>query len=92
LGDQIKEEKMGRECCMYGGEEKCIQGVSGKAEGKRPLGRAAHRWEGNTNMDRRWDGRVWTASFWLRIGTSGGLFKFSNDSLVSIKSGNFLIS
>jgi hypothetical protein len=43
----------------------------GKAEGKRPLGRTMRNWDGNINMFRRWDGRVWTASFWLSMGTVG---------------------
>jgi hypothetical protein len=34
----------------------------GKPEGKRPLGRTRHRWEGNIKMDFReiiWDGVNW---------------------------------
>ena len=30
---------------MYGGEEGHIQVLMGKSEGKRPLGRARHKWE-----------------------------------------------
>jgi len=33
------------------GEERCIQGLVGKAEGKRLLGRPRRRWEGNIKMD-----------------------------------------
>jgi hypothetical protein len=33
------------------GEERCIQGLVGKPEGKRPLGRPRHRWEDNIKMD-----------------------------------------
>jgi hypothetical protein len=43
-------------------------------EGKRPLGRPTHRWDGNTKMDLRkvgWDPS--TAFVWRRIGTGGGL-------------------
>ena len=36
---------------MYGGEERCIQGMVGKPEGKRPLGRQRYRWEDNIKMD-----------------------------------------
>jgi hypothetical protein len=46
----------------------------GKSEGKRPLGRQTYGWVDNIKMDLRaieWG--VWTASIWLRIGTSGGL-------------------
>jgi hypothetical protein len=45
----------------------------GKSEGKRPLGRPRRRWVDNIKMDLRWDGKVWSESNWLRIGTSGGL-------------------
>ena len=36
---------------MYGGEERCVQGLVGKSEGKKPLGRPRHRWEDNIKMD-----------------------------------------
>jgi len=36
---------------VYGGEERCIQGMVGKPEGKRPLGRQRYRWEDNIKMD-----------------------------------------
>jgi hypothetical protein len=47
-----------------------------RPEGKRPLGRPRRRWVDNIKMDLReigWDGRDWTGSNWLRIGTSIGL-------------------
>ena len=33
------------------GEEGCIQGLVGKPEGKRPLGRPRRKWEDNINME-----------------------------------------
>ena len=42
---------MGGACSAYGGEERRIQGLVGKPEGKRPLGRPRHRWENNIKMD-----------------------------------------
>jgi hypothetical protein len=48
----------------------------GKPEGKRPLGRPRPRLVDNIKIDirkREWDEMVWTGSFWLRVGTSGGL-------------------
>jgi hypothetical protein len=39
-GDQIK---VGGECDTCGGEGKCIQYISGKHEGKRPLERPKHK-------------------------------------------------
>jgi hypothetical protein len=32
-------------------EERCIQGLVGKLEEKRPLGRPRRRWENNIKMD-----------------------------------------
>ena len=42
---------MSRTCSEYGGEVICIQGLVGKPEGKRPLGRPRCRWEDNIKMD-----------------------------------------
>jgi len=42
---------MGGACSTYGEEEKCIQELVGKPEGKRPLGGPRHRWEDNIKMD-----------------------------------------
>ena len=36
---------------MYGGEERCIQGLGGKSEGEKPLKRPRDRWEDNIRMD-----------------------------------------
>jgi hypothetical protein len=44
------------------GEERCIQGFSGKPEGRRPLERPRRRWEDNIKMDLRevgWGGMDW---------------------------------
>jgi hypothetical protein len=42
---------MGGACSTYGGEEKLIQGLVGKPEGKRQLGRPRRKWEDNIKMD-----------------------------------------
>jgi hypothetical protein len=34
-----------------GGQERCIQGLVGKTEGKRPLRRPRCRWDNNIKMD-----------------------------------------
>jgi hypothetical protein len=44
---------MGRVCSPHGDEKDCIQVLIGKSEGKRPLGRIKHRWEGNIKTDFR---------------------------------------
>jgi len=41
---------MGGACSTYGGEDRCIQTLVGKPDGKRPLGRPRNRWEDNTKM------------------------------------------
>jgi len=38
-------------CSTYGGEERRIQGLGGKPEGKRPLGRSRRRLEDNIKME-----------------------------------------
>jgi hypothetical protein len=35
---------------LYGRDEKCIQNFSQKTEGKRPLRRPRHRWQGTIKM------------------------------------------
>jgi len=38
-------------CSTYGSEEKCMQGLVGKSEGKRPLGRPRRLRESNIKMN-----------------------------------------
>jgi len=42
----------------------------GKPDGKRPLGRAGHRWEEHLQ---EWGSGAWTGLLWLRARTGGGL-------------------
>jgi hypothetical protein len=49
--DEIEEKVMGGACSVYGGWARRVQGLVGKPEGKRPLGRLRRRWEGNIKMD-----------------------------------------
>ena len=42
---------MGGACSAYGREERRIQGLVGKPERKRPLGRPRLRWEDNIKID-----------------------------------------
>ena len=41
---------MGGACGAYGGQERRIQGLVGKPEGKRPLGRPGSRWKDKIKM------------------------------------------
>ena len=47
----IDENEMGGACSAYGGEDRRIQGLVGKPEGKRPLERSRRGWEDNIKMD-----------------------------------------
>jgi hypothetical protein len=42
---------MGWVCSWYGGQEKCIQVLMRRPEGKRALGMRKRRWEDNIKMD-----------------------------------------
>ena len=73
-GEQIKKTEMGKVFSIYGGEQRCVQGLMGKPEKMRPLERSRRRWEDNIKMELREVGcGAWTESIWLRRGTGGGL-------------------
>jgi hypothetical protein len=42
---------VGGTCGTHGGGERCLQGLVGKPEYKRPLGTPNRRWEVNIKMD-----------------------------------------
>ena len=64
---------MGGACRTYGGEERRVQSLIGKPEGKRPLGRPRRRLEDNIKMDLQEMGYgLWTGLNWLRIGIGDG--------------------
>jgi hypothetical protein len=66
--------EVGGACGTHERGQKTVQGLVGKPEGKRPLGRPRHRSEDGIRMDLRETGfGVWIGFDWLRIGTSGGL-------------------
>jgi hypothetical protein len=66
---------VGGACGTHGRGEKSVQGLVGKPEGKRPLGRPRRRWEDGIRMDLREIGLggVWIRFDCLRTGTGGGL-------------------
>jgi hypothetical protein len=49
----MKEDEVVRTCGMHGGGERCLQGLIGRSEGKRPLGSSRHMWQDNIKMDLR---------------------------------------
>jgi hypothetical protein len=53
---------MGWACSTYGERRVAYKVLTGKPEGKRPLGRRRRRWEGNIKMDFQevgWAGMDW---------------------------------
>jgi hypothetical protein len=44
---------VGGTCGTHGGGDRCLQGLFGRPEGKRPLGRPRRRWENNIKMNLR---------------------------------------
>jgi hypothetical protein len=51
LGDQVKDVEVGGTCSTHGRDEKCIQYLGWKTEGKRLLGRPKRRWKDNIRVD-----------------------------------------
>ena len=47
----IVQDLLGGACSTYGGEDRFIQGLVEKPEGKRSFGRSKRRWEDNIKMD-----------------------------------------
>ena len=50
-GRLSKKNEIGRACGTYGRQEKNIQVMVARPEGKRPVGRPRNRWEDNIKMD-----------------------------------------
>ena len=50
-GDEIEKNEMGGVCSVYGREERCIQGLVGKHQGKRQFGRPRLKWVDNIKLD-----------------------------------------
>jgi len=55
----------------YGGEERCVQGLMGKPDGERLLGRYRHSWGDDIKMDIPKYGSACTGLIGPRIGISG---------------------
>jgi hypothetical protein len=58
----------------HGGSGRCLGGLVGRPEGKRPLGRPRRGWEDNIKLDLRQIG-IYGAN-WIQlaqVGSSGGL-------------------
>jgi hypothetical protein len=50
---QVKEDEMGGTCSRHGEKRNAYRILVGKAEGKRPLGRAKCRWEDDIKIGLR---------------------------------------
>jgi hypothetical protein len=62
------------------GEEKNVQDLMGKPEGKRPLGRPRHRWEGGIRIDLREIG--WGSVDWIQLAKDRDLSDFLNHGTI----------
>jgi hypothetical protein len=51
--DKVKDDEVDGACSTHGGDDKCINVLDGKPEGKRPLGRPKRSWEDNIRTDLR---------------------------------------
>ena len=73
FGDQIEKNGMDGACGVYGGQERCMQGLVGRPGVKRPIARLVVgeriilKW-----IFKKWGGEAWTGWIWLRIETSCG--------------------
>jgi len=74
VGDQIKEDEMGRACGMYGRERNLYSVLVGKPEGKRPLGRYRGRREDSIKINLKGTGcKTMDWIYVVRIGAVGKL-------------------
>jgi len=73
LHDKIKQNEVGGACCLCGEKKNVYRVFMGKSEGKRLLGKHAHRWEDNIKMDLKEMEGGWFGFIWLKIVTSDGL-------------------
>ena len=82
---------MGAVCSTYEGDDRRIDVLVGKPEGKRTLGRSRRRWENNIKVnlqDVGWDnGLDWFGS---EQGQAAGNYKRCNEPSSCIECGEFL--
>jgi hypothetical protein len=72
----VKEDEIGRACNMNGEKRNAYRILLEKPEVKRQLGRSRRRWVDNNKMDLiRWDIMDRIDLAWLRIGSSGELWR-----------------
>jgi hypothetical protein len=58
---------------MYGRQEKCIQVLVRRPEGKRQLGKPKYKWKDNIKrIFKKWDEGAWTGLACLRTGLGVG--------------------
>jgi hypothetical protein len=72
----MKKNEMDGACSTYDREERCIQGLVGRPERKKPLERPTRRCEDDIKMDiqgMEWGAR--TGLIWLRIKIGAGILE-----------------
>ena len=91
LSDQINTNEMGGVCGTYGAAEKCIQGLEGEPEGKRPYARPRCKWEDNIKIDLKDSvGREMTDWFGSQQGQTGASCELGNETSGFTNFGEFL--
>jgi hypothetical protein len=65
-----------------GGGERCLRGLIGRSEGKRPLGRPRRRWEDIIKMDLRETGI--DGAYWIRLAQDRVHWRAFVDSVVNL--------
>jgi hypothetical protein len=76
VGDQPKIMKWAVHVARIGARRGAYRILVGRHDGKRPLGRHAHRREDNPNLDIQGvRGGGWTGLIWLRLGTGSGIVR-----------------
>jgi hypothetical protein len=79
-------------CSTYGEQERCIEGLGRRLEGRRLLGRPRHRCEDNIQIDLQeveWGGMEWICGV-SGLGQDVGALESGNEPSGSIKCGEFL--
>jgi hypothetical protein len=65
--------------------------LTGKPEGKRPVGRPRLRWGIMLEwILRKYGGKLWTGCIWLRMGPVASSCEHGNETMPSIKDRKFL--
>jgi len=74
---------MGTTRSTYGGGERCIQDLVGKAKGKRPFGRQRRRWVHIIKMD--FQKVIWRGKDWIDLAQNSDKWRTLANALMNIR-------